>query len=110
MNLQLKQNVHASPTRITDFCTLSINKNRPGAHESSVYNAAVCAGADTTGVDLYSMHVVVWVESSSLCRELLYFLLRFLLCTFPCIFHLLTSLRPRISYLGNSLCVQIALH
>ena len=94
MNLQLKQNLHASPTRITDFCTLLINQNRPGkteftcitykshnlirfwytnrpgAHECVVYStilciyvytAAVCAGADPTGVGgVYS----------SLCREL----------------------------------------
>ena len=51
--------------------------NRPGAYESVYYTAAVCAGADLTGVGgVYS----------SLCRELHVFLSRFLLRTFPCLF------------------------
>ena len=60
--------------------------NRPGAHESVVHGpvyvytksaAAVCAGANPTGVGgVYS----------SLCRELHVFLSRFLLRTSPCLF------------------------
>ena len=59
MNPKLKQNLHASPTRITiNFCILL----RPGVvlctQRGQHTPAAVCAGADA----------VEWVESIDLCE------------------------------------------
>ena len=94
---QVKQNLHASPTRVTDLIrflyTITQTGSGPGAHECVEYSILYCVRVHRVPL-LYAQAQTrwEWVESIVHCVESCMYFFRYVL--FHAYFCFLTSLRP----------------